>query len=485
MADLGYPEDAIVLIGNIYSESFTKIIGSHFDPTQPIPIQRGTIQGNTLSPYLFILFLEPLLRWLARDHLGYKFKTSNNTISSTAYADDLVIISSNIAHIQPQLEKINKFCQWANMGLGSTKCALTGCPNKSKLAPHKFTNFLQNQNISFRNQAIPILHQNEPYKYLGIYMVPSLTWKIQTHATTTKIQEQCKLLKNSCATMKQKIHITETVIRAGIAYSFYAVPFSLPTIHKLDKLLIRLQKSICGLPKSAPNVTIQLLHNLFGLNAFSLTQAYLRCIGEQLRDALNDPGILGSIYQGLTNYIFSLYGGSKNPTILTVACIHSPTTRSIYLLKTSGKIHFKKYMDGSHITKQPLETKWLTQRFQHPYINLKTSLRYIHKLYLFNITDIMQLTQNCGTKLMTIQDIKTQHGPITNIMHKIHQKLQILFCEPTCTITCPTTCSSHAPPLTLLQDFNIPPQTLLNPPNIISEEPTSSTRPHAYGIKSN
>ena len=204
MADLGYPEDAITIIGNIYSESYTKIIGSHFDPTQPIPIQRGTIQGNTLSPYLFILFLEPLLRWLARDNQGYNFRTSNNTISSAAYADDLVTISSNIAHIQPQLEKIDKFCKWAGMGLGINKCALIGCSNKSKLAPQKFTTFLQTQNINFRNQTIPILLQNEPYKYLGIHMVPSLTWKTQTHATTTKIQEQCKLLKNCCATMKQK-----------------------------------------------------------------------------------------------------------------------------------------------------------------------------------------------------------------------------------------------------------------------------------------
>ena len=179
MSDLGYPKDAITIIGNIYSESYTKFISSDFDPIQPIPIQRGTIQGNNiLSPYLFILFLESLLRWLACDNQGYNFKTSRNAISSATYADDLVIISSNIDHIQPHLQKINKFCKWAGMGLGINNCALTECPNKSKLAPHKFTTLLQTQNINFHNQPIPILHQNEPYKYLGIYMVPSLTWKI-------------------------------------------------------------------------------------------------------------------------------------------------------------------------------------------------------------------------------------------------------------------------------------------------------------------
>ena len=76
-------------------------------------------------------------------------------------------------------------------------------------------------------------------------------------------------------------------------------------------------------------------------------------------------------------------------------------------------------MDGFHITIHPLiEIKWLTQRLQHPYINIKTSLCYIHRLYLLNITDITQLIQNCGTKLMTIQDIKRLYGPLTNIMHK-------------------------------------------------------------------
>ena len=38
MSYLEYLEDAITIINNIYSKSYTKFIGSHFDPTQPIPI---------------------------------------------------------------------------------------------------------------------------------------------------------------------------------------------------------------------------------------------------------------------------------------------------------------------------------------------------------------------------------------------------------------------------------------------------------------
>ena len=59
MKDLGYPTDAINLIGNIYSQSSTIYLKEYFGKTLPIPIQRGTIQGDTLNPYLFLIFLEP------------------------------------------------------------------------------------------------------------------------------------------------------------------------------------------------------------------------------------------------------------------------------------------------------------------------------------------------------------------------------------------------------------------------------------------
>jgi hypothetical protein len=255
MTDLGYPVDAIHLIGNIYSQSTTNFIGAHFGKIQPIHIQQGIIQGDTLSSYLFIIFIEPLLRWLHRGSNGYSFKTSDTTFSSTAYADDLVALTHTLPSIQIQLDRLDKFCTWSGMFLGISKCAITGCPNKSKLNPPNFKTFVTTHNINYRHQPIPILNQDEPYTYLGIQLVPSLKWKLQIHLTTTKLTNQCKQLSNCPLTIKQKMHITDTVIRAGIAYSFYVVPYFLPAIKELDKKIIALQKKICGLPNYTPNVT--------------------------------------------------------------------------------------------------------------------------------------------------------------------------------------------------------------------------------------
>ena len=136
--------------------------------------------------------------------------------------------------------------------------------------------------------------------------------------------------------------MVDTVIRAGIAYSFYAVPYSLPTIKKLDKKIIGIQKVIYGLPKCASNIITQLPQDLFGLEAFSLKNAYLRCISEQLRNALNDPGRLGIIYKGLTQHILAKYGGGENiPRIKYQDCIRSPITPTLFLMKHEGGAHLK------------------------------------------------------------------------------------------------------------------------------------------------
>lgn len=66
---------AIELISNMHINSTTSFHKSHFGATPPIQISCGTIQGDTLSPCLFIIFLNPLLRWLEKNNMGYHFNT--------------------------------------------------------------------------------------------------------------------------------------------------------------------------------------------------------------------------------------------------------------------------------------------------------------------------------------------------------------------------------------------------------------------------
>ena len=79
--------------------------------TAPIHIHRGTLHGDTLSPFLLTIFMEPSLRWLAVGGRGYRpsyqLHKSTATIikyDNHGYADDASIAAGPIRNLKIQLK---------------------------------------------------------------------------------------------------------------------------------------------------------------------------------------------------------------------------------------------------------------------------------------------------------------------------------------------------------------------------------------------
>ena len=85
------------MIANLYTDATTKVKLLYAE-TEPININRGNIQGDTLSPFLFLVFIEPLLRWMQSGGRGYNYSclkgspNAEHTTSALAYADDLAAL---------------------------------------------------------------------------------------------------------------------------------------------------------------------------------------------------------------------------------------------------------------------------------------------------------------------------------------------------------------------------------------------------------
>eukprot|EP00959_Pyramimonas_sp_CCMP1952_P423077 8862487-Pyramimonas_sp.AAC.2 len=93
MRAMGVPKGLIEVVQDLY-EGASIVVCTPAGDTRPIPIMgRGTIQGDALSPLLFILYIEPLLRWLAEDQHACSFKTSDQRVGPLAYADDLASVT--------------------------------------------------------------------------------------------------------------------------------------------------------------------------------------------------------------------------------------------------------------------------------------------------------------------------------------------------------------------------------------------------------
>ncbi len=73
MYDLGFPTDAIEVVKNLYKNATTQVRLPQGGHTKQIPVERGTIQGDTLSSFLFLLYIEPLLRWLQVGGRGHQY----------------------------------------------------------------------------------------------------------------------------------------------------------------------------------------------------------------------------------------------------------------------------------------------------------------------------------------------------------------------------------------------------------------------------
>jgi len=61
MKEYGFQDSYINTCKQLYEVSNTYYMTIHGNISS-IPIKRGTLQGDTLSPFIFIIFTEPLLR---------------------------------------------------------------------------------------------------------------------------------------------------------------------------------------------------------------------------------------------------------------------------------------------------------------------------------------------------------------------------------------------------------------------------------------
>ncbi len=139
MYDLGFPTDAIEIVNNLYEEATTQVKHPSGHSTNPIPTERGTIHGDTLSPFLFLLYIVPLLRWLhvgGRGHAHSCIQNQSmadthlhNNISSAAFADDLLCPTGNLKNLKIQALKLTPNSDWASLIVSGSKTRVTGSLN--------------------------------------------------------------------------------------------------------------------------------------------------------------------------------------------------------------------------------------------------------------------------------------------------------------------------------------------------------------------
>jgi exonuclease III len=117
---------------------------------------QGVRQGDNLSPTLFILFINDLVKGLKELDLGIKI--GEMKVPILLYADDVAILSENEKDMQSMLNFINNWCKTWSLSVNISKTKVMHIRKKNR----------ESSNFIFK-LGKDIVEYVKDYKYLGVY----------------------------------------------------------------------------------------------------------------------------------------------------------------------------------------------------------------------------------------------------------------------------------------------------------------------------
>jgi len=177
LTHMGVPEPVVSLLRRWTARSRARVrVNGILSP--PFPVDKGLPQGNPLSPLLFNLYLEALLRMLLARSDIRGVTVNGVTVKVLAYADDIVLLCESPEQAQLALDAV---CAWLadwglDPGIGNGKTeAVAFIPGATQPAVLPPLRVLGTQ-----------LHVawEERYKYLGVV----LRWDLKEQDTLDRMR---------------------------------------------------------------------------------------------------------------------------------------------------------------------------------------------------------------------------------------------------------------------------------------------------------
>ena len=117
----GLPKETVTAIMMLYKNTKVKVHSLDGD-TDYFDIVAGVLQGDTLAPYLFIIWLDYMLRMsidlVKENHFKLikerSWRYSAQTIMNGDYADDIALLANTPARTESLLHSL----EWAAGGIG-------------------------------------------------------------------------------------------------------------------------------------------------------------------------------------------------------------------------------------------------------------------------------------------------------------------------------------------------------------------------------
>ena len=118
---IGFPESFCKMIKSLYKDSITNISGRS-GRSEDVYLRRGVKQGCPLSPLLFNICLDPLLKLINEENEEAGYKVEDNTFIVQAFADDVILVSGSRDGMSDIIKTCERFCNLTGMKIAPQKC---------------------------------------------------------------------------------------------------------------------------------------------------------------------------------------------------------------------------------------------------------------------------------------------------------------------------------------------------------------------------
>ena len=133
LSQLGLAGNMLSLVENIYKKTKCAVKGGRDKITQIFNFTKGVRQGCSLSPLLFNLYINEVIKTLDESReIPIHLDNSTLKINVLMYADNIVILAESENKFQSSLNELSNFCdQWKlSINSNKTKCIVFNRGNR-------------------------------------------------------------------------------------------------------------------------------------------------------------------------------------------------------------------------------------------------------------------------------------------------------------------------------------------------------------------
>jgi hypothetical protein len=214
-----------------------------------IGIGKGVKQGCPLSPTIFNIGLNPLLRYLRRnfEEFGSKYNEGRElqTKIVQAYADDLLLFANSKENMNHLIDGVITYMNYAQININPDKCKFL-VYNRNGEVDADFT-LPHAQGVL---QALDRVEIDEVFRYLGVPVGVRKIAKMKfSNEKIEKVKKIIDKIARSGLKVNQVINAVKTFILPKLDYSMMNSVVSLGELNKVDQLI---RKEINGLIGGPP-----------------------------------------------------------------------------------------------------------------------------------------------------------------------------------------------------------------------------------------